>query len=265
MSGTVVVTGGGSGIGEAIARAAHADGWTVGVLDRDAEAAARVASSLGSRAVALAADTASEAEVEAALDQLAAATGEAAPHGVVANAGIVRFGPLAELPVDDWRRGRREPDGHVRGPAGGGARMLAAGTAGSLVAVTSMNGVVPGPGAGAYGATKAGIALLVQQMAVEWGPSGIRANAVAPGLVDGGMSGPIYADAEVRRLREARVPLGRLGTPDDVAGAVLFLLSDAAAYVSGTELLVDGAVTPSLIAGLPRPAGLDRPPAEDPP
>ncbi|MBX3283738.1 MAG: SDR family NAD(P)-dependent oxidoreductase, partial [Actinobacteria bacterium] len=202
MSGTVVVTGGGSGIGEAIARAAHADGWTVGVLDRDAEAAARVASSLGSRAVALAADTASEAEVEAALDQLAAATGEAAPHGVVANAGIVRFGPLAELPVDDWRR---VVDVNLTGTfvalRAAARRMLAAGTAGSLVAVTSMNGVVPGPGAGAYGATKAGIALLVQQMAVEWGPSGIRANAVAPGLVDGGMSGPIYADAEVRRLR----------------------------------------------------------------
>jgi NAD(P)-dependent dehydrogenase (short-subunit alcohol dehydrogenase family) len=93
------------------------------------------------------------------------------------------------------------------------------------VTITSMNGVAPGPNSGAYGATKAGVARLTQQMALEWGPHGIRANAVAPGLIDAGMSEPIYADPEIRQLRAARVPLGRLGRGDDVAAVVLFLLS----------------------------------------
>ena len=80
---------------------------------------------------------------------------------------------------------------------------------------------------------------------------------MAPGLIDAGMSEPIYADADIRRQRAGRVPLGRLGTAPDVAAVVLFLLSDEAAYVTGTELLVDGGVTTSVIATLPRPAVVD--------
>lgn len=268
MTRTVVVTGAGNGLGAAIARAAHQAGWTVGVLDRDASAAAGVADDLGERAVPLTADTTDEHEVEAALDRFALATGSPAPHGLVANAGIVRFGPLASVAVEDWRA---VVDVNLTGTfltaRATARRMMAAGTGGSLVTVTSMNGVAPGPNAGAYGATKAGVALLTQQMAVEWGPAGIRANSVAPGLIDGGMSAPIYADPDIRERRVARVPLGRLGTTGDVAGAVLFLLSDEASYISGTELLVDGAVTPSIIATLPRPGSVDATgpagPAED--
>jgi NAD(P)-dependent dehydrogenase (short-subunit alcohol dehydrogenase family) len=126
-----------------------------------------------------------------------------------------------------------------------------------IVNVTSMNGVSPGPNAGAYGATKAAVALLTQQMALEWGPAGIRVNAVAPGLVDGGMSAPIYADAETRAARSSKVPLGRLGSPSDVAEAVWWLASDAASYVTGQQLLVDGGVTMAMIANLPRPRGVD--------
>jgi NAD(P)-dependent dehydrogenase (short-subunit alcohol dehydrogenase family) len=120
-----------------------------------------------------------------------------------------------------------------------------------------MNGVAAGPNAGAYGATKAGVALFTKQMALEWGPFGIRANALAPGLIDAGMSEPIYADAEIRRLRSERVPLGRLGTGADVASVALFLLSEDAAYVNGTELLVDGGVSGSVISTLPRPQSVD--------
>lgn len=258
MTATVVVTGAGHGLGEAIARAAAAAGWTVGVLDRDAGAAARVATDLGDAGIALTADTTVEAEVDAALDAFAAATGAAAPDGLVANAGIVRFGPLRALALADWRA---VVDVNLTGTFVSARavadRMIEAGTSGSIVTVTSMNGVAPGPNAGAYGATKAAVALLTKQMALEWGPAGIRANAVAPGLIDAGMSEPIYADADIRAQRAGRVPLGRLGTGDEVADAVLFLLSDAAAYINGTELLVDGGVTSSVISTLPRPRSVD--------
>lgn len=258
MSATVVVTGAGGGLGARIARAAHDAGWIVGVLDREAAAAARVAADLGGTAVALTADITDEGQVAAALDTFAEATGAPAPDGLVANAGVVRFGPLATIPADDWRA---VVDVNLTGTFISARtvarRMLAAGTAGSLVTVTSMNGVAPGPHAGAYGATKAAVALLTRQMAIEWGGAGIRANAVAPGLIDAGMSEPIYADDDVRARRAGSVPLGRLGTADDVAGAVLFLLSDAAGYITGTELLVDGGVTSSIISTLPRPASVD--------
>ena len=94
-------------------------------------------------------------------------------------------------------------------------------------------------------------------------PLGIRVNAVAPGLIDAGMSDAVYADPEIRRLRAERVPLRRLGSASDVAAVVLFLLSDGAAYVNGTELLVDGGVTVSVINSLPRPLTVDAVGPED--
>lgn len=260
MSGdrTVVVTGAGRGLGAAIAVAAAEAGWFVGALDRDPDAAAATASVLGDRGRALVADTSAETAIEAALDDLAGATGRPAPDAVVCNAGIVRFGPLLDVTADDWRA---VVDVNLTGTfltaRAVARRLVAAGRPGAIVTVTSMNGVAPGPNAGAYGATKAGVARLTEQMALEWGPHGIRANAVAPGLIDAGMSEPIYADDDIRRRRTERVPLGRLGRDRDVADVVLFLLSDAAAYVTGTELLVDGGVTRSVIATLPRPQAVD--------
>jgi NAD(P)-dependent dehydrogenase (short-subunit alcohol dehydrogenase family) len=255
---TVVVTGAGAGLGADIARAAAAAGWRVALIDCDGLAVASLLAELGEPAIALVADTTDERAVGGALDRLAAATGEPAPDALVANAGIVRFGPLLDLDVEAWRS---VVDVNLTGTfvsaRAVARRMVAAERPGSIVAVTSMNGVAPGPNAGAYGATKAGVARLTQQMALEWGPLGIRANAVAPGLIDGGMSSAIYADPDIRRRRSGAVPLRRLGTGDEVAAAVLFLLSDAAAYITGTELLVDGGVTMSVIGTLPRPATVD--------
>jgi NAD(P)-dependent dehydrogenase (short-subunit alcohol dehydrogenase family) len=254
---SVIVTGAGQGLGEAIAMAAGHEGWIVGVLDRDARASTAVASGIPG-SVSLVADVTDVESVEAALDAFADATASSAPDGLVCNAGIVRFGPLLEHDLSDWRH---VVDVNLTGTfvsaTAVARRMISAGRAGSIVTITSMNGVAPGPNAGAYGATKAGAARLTQQMALEWGASGIRVNAVAPGLIDAGMSQAIYADAEIRRRRSAAVPLGRLGTSIDVARAVLFLLSEAAAYITGTELLVDGGVTNSVIATLPRPQSVD--------
>lgn len=259
MTRSVVVTGAGRGLGAAVAARLAADGWLVGVLDRDIDAATRTADSIGDPACALGADTTDSDSIEVALDRFADDTGRRTPDGLVCNAGIVRFGPLLDLSADDWRSA---VDVNLTGTfltaRAVASRMIEADVAGAIVTITSMNGVEPGPNAGAYGASKAGIALLTQQMALEWGPLGIRVNAIAPGLIDAGMSEPIYADEEIRELRGARVPLGRLGTAGDVAGAVAFLLGDDATYVTGTELLVDGGVTRSVISTLPRPSSVDQ-------
>lgn len=248
-----IVTGAGQGIGAAVAEALAGAGYRVGVLDRAAEAAEAVAASLP-EAVALTADISDEASARAALERF----GDA-PDVLVNNAGIVRFGPLAELTVEDWRA---VVDVNLTGcfvMARAAALGMIAKGSGAIVNVTSMNGVAPGPNAGAYGASKAGVALLTQQMALEWGPHGVRVNAVAPGLIDAGMSAPIYADAEIRRARESKVPLGRLGRAEDIAKAVLFLASDDASYVTGQNLLVDGGVTMGIIGQLPRPRSVERP------
>ena len=255
---TVIVTGGANGLGAEIAMTAAHSGWYVGVLDANADAAKRRVATIGPNAVALVADTTDEAAVENALDQFGDATGQAAPTALVCNAGIVRFGPLLDVSIEDWRL---VADVNLTGTfvsaRAVARRMVAAKQPGAIVAITSMNGVAPGPNAGAYGATKAAIARLAQQMALEWGQFGIRVNAVAPGLIDAGMSEPIYNDPDIRERRSQRVPLGRLGTAADVAGTVMFLLSDQAAYITGTELLVDGGVTMSVINTLPRPQAVD--------
>ena len=174
---------------------------------------------------------------------------------VVNNAGIVRFGPLAELAVEDFRSVVEvNLVGTFLVSQCAAQAWIHAARPGIIVNITSMNGVAAGPNAGAYGSTKAGVALMTAQMAIEWGPHSIRVNAVAPGLIDAGMSEPIYADPETRQARESKVPIGRLGTADDIASVVLFLASDDSQYIHGQNIVVDGGVTSSVIAHLPRPA-----------
>ncbi len=242
MSRSILVTGAANGLGAAIAKAARQAGYRVGVFD--VQPAVDCESYVGS--------VTDRGAIEAALDDFGT------PDVIVNNAGIVRFGALAELSLADWQA---VVDVNLTGTflmaQAVAQRWIAAGTPGVIVNVTSINGVVAGPRAGAYGATKAAVALLTAQMALEWGPHGIRVNAVAPGLIDAGMSAPIYADEAIRAARESKVPLGRLGTGDDIARTVLFLASDDAAYITGQNILVDGGVTGSVIAHLPRPASVD--------
>ena len=246
---SLVVTGGARGIGEQICRQAADRGYRVGVLDLDAATAGHVAEAVGGQA--LVADIRDEAAVEAALD----AFGQV--DALVNNAGMVRFGTLAELSVEDWRL---VVDVNLTGTfivARAAARRMAESGGGAIVNISSINGLVPAAYGGAYGSTKAAIQLLTEQMAVEWADSGIRVNAVAPGFIDAGMSEPIYADPETRRVRSAGVPLKRLGAAEDIANAVLFLLSDQASYVTGHNLVVDGGVSMNVLSLLPRPKTVD--------
>jgi len=249
MTESMIVTGAGSGIGEAIARHASDAGYRVGVLDIAGDAAHRVADSI-ENAVALVAAVDDPVHVEAALDQFGT------PTALVNNAGIVRFGALLEQSLSDWQA---VVDVNLTGMyvcSTACARRMADVGGGAIVSLTSINGIAPGTNSGAYGPTKAAIDLLSKQMSIEWGPIGIRVNTVAPGLIDGGMSAPIFVEPEFRRRRTEKVPAGRLGTVDDVARAVIYLCSSDADYVTGQQLAVDGGVINSIIANLPRPATL---------
>ncbi len=247
-----VVTGAGKGIGAVIARHLVKEGYGVAVWDVDTAAAEAVAAELGPSAVATTVDVADEASVEAGF----AALGEP-PALVVNNAGRVRFGPLLTLSREDWQA---VVDVNLTGTflvARAAARRMADAGGGAIVNISSVNGIAAAPNAGAYTSTKAAVIRLTEHMALEWAPHGIRVNAVAPGLILAGMSDPIYADPEIRELRQSKVPLGTLGTADDVAEAVLFLASDKAGYVTGQTLTVDGGLTKAGMMNLSRPKAVD--------
>jgi NAD(P)-dependent dehydrogenase (short-subunit alcohol dehydrogenase family) len=245
---SALVTGAARGLGAAIAsRLAH-DGYRVAIVDAD-EAGARATAASLPEAAAFGADVTDEAAIEAVLE----AFGDA-PDVLVNNAGIVRFGPLLEHSVADFRK---VLDVNLTGTfivtCAVARRMVPAGS-GAIVNITSLNAIAPSPDAGAYPASKAGVALLTQHFALALGPHGIRVNAVAPGFIDAGMSAPIYEDADVRSVRGSQVPVGSLGTAEDVAEAVAFLASDKARYTTGHQLMVDGGLSFSLKNHLPRTA-----------
>ena len=248
---SLIVTGAGHGIGAEIARQAVAGGYRVGVLDINGDAAQEIAESLAD-AVPLVGSTTDASAIEAALDAFGT------PDAWVNNAGIVRFTPLVDHSEEDWRS---VVDVNLTGPFVCGRavarRLIDESRAGSIVNITSINGIAPGPNSGAYSATKSAVIQLTRQMAIEWGPAGIRVNSVAPGIIDDGMSAPILADPEVRATRSSRTPSQRLGTAADIAQAVLWLCSGDAEYVNGHNLVVDGGVVSTVLAGMPRPRSID--------
>lgn len=244
---TALVTGGSGDIGRAIGKTLIADGYRVGLLDLDQAAVADAADEMG--AVALVADVADEPAVERALE-----TFGAVPDVVVNNAGIGRFASLLEMPIETFRL---QLDVNLTGAfivARAAARGMVARRSGVILNITSINAITTGPGTGSYPAAKAGLAKLTEMMALEWGPSGVRVNAIAPGFIDAGISTPFYVDPDVRAARGGAVPSRRLGLSEDIANAVSYLASDKASYVNGHHLVVDGGVSVSLLTQLPRVA-----------
>lgn len=243
---SIIVTGAGAGIGAAICKLFGEAGYRVGVLDRDVDRASQIATSLP-HAQALQADVTDRQSVEAAFD----AFGEA-PDVLVNNAGIVNFGPLLEQTPERFGQAISiNLMGSYTCAWVAATRMVPRGS-GCIINLTSINSLTPGPNAGGYPTSKAGVATMTQHMAIEWGPLGLRINAIAPGFIDSGMSTPIYANEKVRQLRGGAVPSRRLGEASDIANAAWFLASDEASYVNGHQLVVDGGVVNSLLAQLPR-------------
>ncbi len=242
---SMLITGAGAGIGAAIAHAASAAGYRLGVMDADEKRAREVAETLED-AVPLTGDVRDAADMAAAVRRL----GDV--DVLVNNAGILRTGPLIDHSPDDFRL---VMDVNLNGAfiaSQAAARRMRDMGGGVIINIASINGIHPSPNCGAYVAAKSGLIGLTQQMSIEWGAMGIRVNAIAPGFVDGGMSTPFYANAKVRARRAEAVPLGRLGTVDDVAHAVLFLASAEASYISGHTLTIDGGVINSVLLQLPR-------------
>lgn len=248
----VVVTGGGSGIGEAVVLACARQGSKVAVLDIDVKSAARVASSataMGApRAVALGCDVSSDHGLRTAFDEVEQAIG--LPTRVVANAGIERNNAVHDFDSATWRRVVEvNLVGVFLTCREALRRLLAAGSGGSIVCTSSPSAFVgfSGGGNSAYAASKGGVSAFVRSAALDYAKYGIRVNAVVPGatetqmLVAGGDPG--MADDRLQRIRTAasmQIPLGRLAQPTEIASAILWLLSDASSYVTGTNLVCDG-------------------------
>ena len=250
-----LITGAAGGLGYAIADYLGEQGYRIALLDVDETGVLDAAGRLD-EARGYACDITDSAQVDQTLARIEedfAAT----PDALINNAGIVRFGELLEHSVEDFRK---VVDVNLVGTfimCRAIGNLMAQRGSGAIVNVTSLNAFAPSPDAGAYPATKAAVAKLTEQLALTLGPRGVRVNAVAPGFIDAGMSTPIYQDPENRALRAASVPAGRIGTAEDVAGTVAFLISDQADYIHGQHILVDGGVACSLKRQMPRKAPIE--------
>lgn len=249
-----VVTGASGGMGRAMAAAFAAAGAAVALLDRDAagcEALAAELSAGGARTLVLGCDTTDEASVRTAAEAVAARLGP--PDILVNNAGILRPGPLDSLGLAEWNALLAvNLTGYLLCAQAFGRGMRERG-AGALVHIASIAASNPQPRSGAYSPSKAAVAMLSRQLALEWGPAGVRSNVVSPGFIRTPMSEAFYASPGIKERREAMLPARRIGTPDDIADATLFLASPRASYVNGAEILVDGGLGTVLMELTPRP------------
>ncbi|HID4045116.1 TPA: SDR family NAD(P)-dependent oxidoreductase [Pluralibacter gergoviae] len=247
-----VVSGGASGIGAEIGRALAGQGAKVILLDRNVEGCDAQLATLAhndGRHAALACDVTDPDQIARAA---AAVAGRYGRCDVLVNAaGILHTGGLDEILLEEWNR---QLAVNLTGYMLCGrafAQLMTDG--GSIIHIGSISGTFPQPYSGAYSPSKAGVSLLSKQMAVEWGPRGIRSNVIAPGMIKTAMTAEWYQQPGVTEARQAFTASGRIGLPEDIADAVLFLASRRSSYINGVDLGVDGGLPQVLMGKVPRP------------
>ncbi|HEX6435100.1 MAG TPA: 3-oxoacyl-[acyl-carrier-protein] reductase [Gemmatimonadales bacterium] len=233
---TAFVTGSTRGIGLAVAQALYGAGAKVAVVGRDVERARAVAAELGDRAAGVACDVADGDQVAAAV---AAAEKALGPIDIlVNNAGLARDNILLRLTEEDWDA---VLDANLKG-AFHTTRAVIKGMmkrrAGRIINMSSVVGLMGNKGQANYAASKAGLIGFTKSIAKEYASRNILVNCIAPGFIETDMTASLPDEARATLLEE--IALGRLGRPEDVAGTVLFLASDLAAYITGQVLVVDG-------------------------
>jgi NAD(P)-dependent dehydrogenase (short-subunit alcohol dehydrogenase family) len=237
----VIVTGASRGIGAAVARAIVRQGGRVVLVARSADALEKIASGLGDTAACVTGDVADTDTAAEALDAAEALGGRL--WGLVNNAGVnPYYHPVTETPLAEWDEVLRVNLLGAAAFARAVARVLIEqGGGGRIVNLSSIAGLTGLPSIGPYNASKAAVDALTRTLAVELGPHGILVNSVAPGTIATEMvEGLLDANPALRERLVAKAPVGRVGETDEAAEPIVFLLSDAASFITGHVLVVDG-------------------------
>jgi NAD(P)-dependent dehydrogenase (short-subunit alcohol dehydrogenase family) len=233
-----LITGAARGIGLATARRFLADGWRVALLDIDGDTLGRTHAALPAQStIAICCDVADPAGVGAAVARVAQEFGRL--DVLVNNAGIAIFKPILDVTYEDWSRVLAV---NLTGPflcVQAAAPLMRDSGGGAIVNITSISGLRASTLRTAYGTSKAGLAHLTQQQAIELASLGIRVNAVAPGPVDTAMAKAVHTP-EIRAAYHDSIPLNRYGLERELAEAIFFLCSDRASYITGQTIAVDG-------------------------
>ncbi|MFC1956213.1 SDR family NAD(P)-dependent oxidoreductase [Chloroflexota bacterium] len=241
-----IVTGGKRGIGRAIALAFAKAGADVAICsrtieDNELQSVAEEIQKLGQRSLALQTDVSRKTDVDNLVRRVADEFGGI--DILVNNAGVAFYTPLMDTPQHDWDK---VIDINLKGCffcSQAVGKIMMAQRRGSIINISSSLGMQPLKNSGAYSITKTGINMLTRALALELGSYNIRANAIAPGLIQTEMTRKLWSDKATLRQREAATPLGRIGEVNDIIGVVLLLASDASSYITGQVILVDGGRT----------------------